>query len=53
MVGQTIRGKGGRGVYIVVEVTLNRAEYGSQWSDRPQNVIFEPIIRGFKSDIFD
>ena len=48
MVGQTIRGKGGRGVYIVVEVTLNRAEYGSQWSDQPESVNFEPIIRGLK-----
>ena len=52
MVGQTIRGKGGRGVYIVVEVTLNRAEYGSQWSDQPESVNFEPIIRGLKSDIY-
>ena len=40
-------------VYIVVEVTLNRAEYGSQRSDQPENVNFEPIIRGLKSDIFD
>ena len=31
---------------IVVEVTLNRAEYGSQ------NVNFEPIIRGYFCDIF-
>ena len=38
---------------IVVEVTLNRAEYGSQRSDQPENVNFEPIMRGLKSDIFD
>ena len=38
---------------VVVEVTLNRAEYGSQRSDQPENVNFEPIIRGLKSDIFD
>ena len=30
-------------MYIVVEVTLNRAEYGSQRSDQPENVNFEPI----------
>ena len=35
---------------IVVEVTLNRAEYGSQRSEQPVN--FEQIIRG-KSGIFD
>ena len=34
---------------IVVKVTLNRAEYGSQRSD----VNFEPIIRGLDNDIFD
>ena len=38
---------------MVVEVTLNRAEYGSQWSDQPEDVNFEPIMRGLKSDIFD
>ena len=38
---------------IVVEVTLNRAEYGSQRPDQPENVNFEPITRGLKSDIFD
>ena len=39
---------------IVVEVTLNRAEYGSQRSDQPENVNFEPIIiRGLKNDNFD
>ena len=40
-------------VYIVVEKTLDRAEYGSQQSDQPENVNFEPIITGLKSDIFD
>ena len=34
-------------------MTLNRAEYGSQRSDQPESVNFEPIIRGLKSDIFD
>ena len=34
-------------------MTLNRPEYGSQQSDQPENVNFEPIIRGLKSDIFD
>ena len=38
---------------IVVQVTLNMAEYGSQRPDQPENVNFEPIIRGLKSDIFD
>ena len=38
---------------IVVEVTLNRAEYGSRRSQQPKNVNFEPIISGLKSDIFD
>ena len=38
---------------IVVEVTLNMVEYGSQRPDQPQNVNFEPIIRGLKTDIFD
>ena len=33
---------------IVVEVTLNKAEYGSQRSHQPVNVNFEPIIRGLK-----
>ena len=32
---------------------MNMAEYGSQWSQQPENVNFEPIIRGLKSDIFD
>ena len=40
-------------VYIVVEVTINRAEYGSQRSQQPANVKFEPITIGPKSDIFD
>ena len=40
-------------MYMVVEVTLNTAEYGSQRLDQPENVNFEPIIRGLKSDIFD
>ena len=40
-------------VYIVVEVTLNRAKYGSQQSDQPENVNFKPIVWGLKSDIFD
>ena len=39
-------------LYCVIEVTLKSAEYGSQRSDQPENVNFEPI-RGFKSDIFD
>ena len=41
-----------RCIYIVVEVTLNRAKYGSQRSEEPVNVNFEPIIRGLKGDIF-
>ena len=32
---------------------MNMAEYGSQQSEKPQNVKFEPIIRGFRNDIFD
>ena len=36
-----------------VEVTLNKAEYGFQRSDQPENVNFEPIIRGPKNDNFD
>ena len=38
---------------VVVEVTLNRDEYGSQRTDQPENVNFEPIIRGLKDDDFD
>ena len=34
-------------------MTLNRAEYGSQRLDQPENINFEPIVRGLKSDIFD
>ena len=34
-------------------MTLNRAEYGSQRSDQPENVNFEPIIKGLKIDNFD
>ena len=39
--------------YITVEVTMNMAEYGSRLLEQPQNVNFEPIIRGFKSDSFE
>ena len=37
----------------VVEVTLKRFEYGSQRSNQPENVNFEPIVGGLKSDFFD
>ena len=37
-------------VSCVVEVTMNIAEYGSQWPEQPENVNF--VIRGLKSDIF-
>ena len=40
-------------MYIVDEVTMNMAEYGSRWPQQPANVNFDPIIRGNKSDIFD
>ena len=40
-------------VYIVVEVTMNMAKYGSRQSQQPENVNFGPIIRGLKSEIFD
>ena len=40
-------------VYMVIEMTMNMAEYGSQRSDQPENINFEQIIRGLKSDIFD
>ena len=40
-------------VYMVVEVTMNMAEYGSRRSQQPANVNFALIIRGLKSDIFD
>ena len=35
---------------IVVEVTMNLARYGSRRSQQPENVNFEPNIRGLKSD---
>ena len=38
-------------VYIVDMVST--VEYGSQRSEQPQNVNFELIIRGLKTDIFD
>ena len=38
--------------YIVVDVTMAMAEYGSQRSDQPENVNFEPIIRGLKVIFF-
>ena len=28
-------------IHRVVEVTLKRFEYGSQWSDQPENVNFD------------
>ena len=41
-------------LYIAVELTMmNMAEYGSQRSQQPANVKFEPITIGPKSDIFD
>ena len=40
-------------IYIVVDVTMNMAEYGGQRSQQPANVNFEPIIRGLQSDIFE
>ena len=40
-------------LYIVVEVTMNMAKYGSRRSQQPENVNFEPIIKGLKSDVFD
>ena len=38
---------------IVVKVTMNMDEYGSQQSGKPENVNFEPIIGGLKNDNFD
>ena len=32
---------------------MNMAKYGSRRSQQPENVNFEPIIRGLKSDTFD
>ena len=43
--------KGGGGSRVTLR--FFRAEYGSQQSDQPENVNFEPIIRGLKSDNFD
>ena len=40
-------------MYIVVEVTMNMVKYGSQRSQQPEIVNFEPIIRGLKSEILD
>ena len=31
---------------------MNMAKYGSRWSQQPENVNFEPIIRGLKSDFW-
>ena len=38
---------------MIIEVTLKRTEYDSQRSEQPENVNFEPIIRGPKNDKFD
>ena len=35
-------------LYVVFEVTMNMGEYGNQRSQQPQNVNFEPIIRGLR-----
>ena len=32
---------------------MNMTKYGSWLSQQPENVYFEPIIGGLKSDIFD
>ena len=40
-------------ICIVVEVNMDMADYGSRRSQQPENVNFEPNIRGLKSDIFD
>ena len=32
---------------------MNMAKSGSRRSQQPENVNFEPILRGLKSDIFD
>ena len=39
-------------MYIVDEVTMNMAEYGSWRSQQSANVNFDPIIWGLKRDIF-
>ena len=36
--------------YILVEVTMIMAEYGSRRSKQPENVNFEPTITGLKKD---
>ena len=38
---------------VVSPVRLNMVGYSSQRSEQPQNVNFEQMIRGLKSDIFD
>ena len=38
---------------IYSSVIINMAKYGSRRSQLPENVNFEPIIRGLKSDLFD
>ena len=38
--------------YIVVEVTMNMAEFGSRRSQHSQNINFEPIISRLEIDIF-
>ena len=40
-------------VYIVVEVTMKMAIIWQSAVQQPENVNFEPIKRGLKSDIFD
>ena len=40
-------------IHIIVEVTMNMAEYGSRRSQQPENVNLEPIVRGLKNDNFD
>ena len=32
---------------------MNMAEYGNRQSQQPENVNFDPIIRGLKNDNFD
>ena len=39
-------------MYIVVELIMIMAEYGSRRSQQPENVDFESIIGGLKSDVF-
>ena len=42
-------------MFIVAEVIMimNMVENGSQRQDQPENVNFEPIIRGLKNNNFD